>query len=115
MHQDNCRDKLPKFVLNYLAELEKQVMRLLKKSIRNGLTFIITNAGLGWVELTSMRFMPTVHREMIRNADKYGIKIVSAREMFEQQIPSILLIITNQNRWLQRVEDQSIHGSWSTT
>ena len=84
MHRDNCRDQLPKFVLNYLADLEKQVVRLLKKSIRNGLTFIITNAGLGWVELTAMRFMPTVHREFIRNADKYGIKIISAREMFEQ-------------------------------
>ena len=84
MHDEHCRERLPRFVLNYLAELEKIVLRLLKKSVKNGLTFIITNAGLGWVELTSMRFMPKVHREIIRNADKYGIKIISARELFEQ-------------------------------
>ena len=44
---------------------------------------IITNAGLGWVELTSMRFFPKLHKSVIMNADKYGIKIISAREMFE--------------------------------
>lgn len=59
------------------------MISVLKKSVKSGYTFIITNAGLGWVEITSRRFFPTVHDKLIKNAHKIGIKILSAREMFE--------------------------------
>lgn len=73
--------------LKYLETLENQVLKILRQAVKHGYTFIITNAGLGWVELTANKFFPRVHRDVIRNADKYGIKIISAREMYESELP----------------------------
>lgn len=43
--QENVRKKLPKPIIAQLESLEIQVIRLLKKSMEVGPTFIITNAG----------------------------------------------------------------------
>ena len=64
------------------------VIELLKKSAAHGPTYIITNAGHGWVELSSARFMPKLFKEIIMNSKKNGIFIISARAMFERQMPS---------------------------
>jgi hypothetical protein len=66
--QENVRKKLPKHVIAQLDTLEIEVIRLLKKSMSCGETFIITNAGQGWVELSSMRFLPRLYKELIHNA-----------------------------------------------
>lgn len=49
---------------------------------------IITNAGKGWVEISSMRFLPKLYSRIIRNANVNGLKIISARSMFEKEFPS---------------------------
>ena len=49
---------------------------------------IITNAGTGWVELSSLRFLPRLYKELIHNADKKGLRIISARSKFEKEFPS---------------------------
>jgi hypothetical protein len=72
MH-DNVRSKLPKVVIKQLEDLEDQVIKLMKKSIQVGQTFIITNAGQGWVELSSLRFLPRLHSEIINQAHKLGL------------------------------------------
>jgi len=46
------------------------------------MVFIITNAADGWVELSSERFLPKVHK-IIKN----DVKIVSARTKFERLFP----------------------------
>ncbi len=46
------------------------------------MTFIITNAAEGWVEMSSQRFLPRVHEEVLE-----GITIISARTKFEKQFP----------------------------
>ena len=86
--QENVRKKLPRVVIQQLDILEVQVTKLLKKSMSIGPTFIITNAGNGWVELSSMRFLPRLYRELIHKASEKGLKIISARGMFEKELPS---------------------------
>ena len=65
-----------------------QVISLLKKAVEYGQTFIITNAGQGWVELSSLRFLPKLYKEIIENAASIGLVIMSARTMFEKEMPS---------------------------
>jgi hypothetical protein len=67
-----------------LDHLEEVVIKLLKKSAAFGQTFIITNAGHGWVELSSARFLPNLYKEVIMHAKKNGITIISARAMYEK-------------------------------
>jgi len=86
--QENVRKKLPKHVITQLDTLEQQVIKLLKKSLSVGPTMIITNAGTGWVELSSLRFLPRLYKELIHNADKKGLRIISARSKFEKEFPS---------------------------
>lgn len=64
------------------------MISLLKKSAKVGQTYIITNAGQGWVELSSNRYLPKLYKEVIMDAKKNGINIVSARSLFEKQMPS---------------------------
>lgn len=51
-----------------LEALEEQVIKLLKAALKVGPTYIITNAGHGWVQLSSMRFFPKLYKEIIRDA-----------------------------------------------
>jgi len=47
-----------------------------------GMVFIITNAAEGWVEVSSERFLPLVHKEVMNN-----VTIISARTRYEKQFP----------------------------
>ena len=46
------------------------------------MTFIITNAAEGWVQMSGRRFLPRVYAEL-----KSDITIISARTKFEKLFP----------------------------
>ena len=71
-----------------------------------GQTFIITNAGAGWVEMSSLRFLPKLYKEVIENAKDIGITIVSARSLYEKEMPSMNLMVFTylEYRWIYWVE-----------
>lgn len=79
----NPKYDLPSYLQTGLNKLEIQVLLILEVAIKFGITFIITNAAQGWVELSSKRFMPKVF-ELIK---KHEIKIISARTMYEKEFP----------------------------
>lgn len=64
----------------YLRVLEHRVLSLLKSAIKMGTVLIVTNAGDGWVELSSSRFLPAVRAFLDQNYKL--IKIVSARARY---------------------------------
>ena len=64
-----------------ISKLEFSVNKLLKIAVEKGDVYIITNAGVGWVEFSADRFYPTVS-EILKK-----IKIISARGEFEKQFP----------------------------
>lgn len=64
----------------YLRLLEQRVLTLLKTAARLGTVMIVTNAGDGWVELSSSRFLPAVSAFLQRH--ERDIKIVSARARY---------------------------------
>jgi len=64
--------------------------------VRHGKTYIITNAGHGWVELSSARFLPGLYKELLINSKKHGISVISARAMYEKQMPNAF------KEWKQR-------------
>jgi len=70
-----------------ISELENLVLELLKETIEKGSVYIITNAGLEWVNYSSKRFYPKI----IPILDK--IKIVSARGEYEKTYPG------NSRQW----------------
>lgn len=76
-------EKLPKKLADDLAELEDIVIKILEEALRYGIVKVITNAEEGWVELSGNRFMPRLTR-FIRD---HEIKIVSARSIYEADIP----------------------------
>ena len=53
--------------------LEKSAKKILELSVAKGKTYIITNAGEGWVQYSAEKFMPTVVPILSQ------IKIISAR------------------------------------
>lgn len=59
--------------------------------MKQGATYIITNAGHGWVELSAARFLPELYKQMLLNSKKNGINVISARAMYEKVIPSKLI------------------------
>lgn len=68
---------IPEELANQLQQLENQVVCLLtsaKQYAQN--VFIITNAEIGWVELSSLKFMPKVHNVL------GGIQIISAKSTY---------------------------------
>lgn len=66
-----------------LRALEQRVLALLKAAAQLGSILIITNAGEGWVELSSERFLPAVKKFL---DDHYrSVKIVSARARYIDQ------------------------------
>lgn len=60
--EPSVRKRLPKPAQLQLDQLQDLVIKLLKKSVSLGTTYIITNAGQGWVELSSGRFLPLLHK-----------------------------------------------------
>ena len=67
----------------YIKELEQLVIDILKYSISNGDTYIITNAAYRWVEYSSKQFYRTKEfNEILKQ-----VKIISARNEFEKDYP----------------------------
>ena len=89
--EPSVRKRVPKVAQGQLDQLQDLVIKLLKKSVQMGPTYIITNAGQGWVELSSGRFLPKLYKELIMNSKQNGINIISARALFEKSMPSKLL------------------------
>ena len=58
---------------------------------RNSKVFIITNAAEGWVQMSSVRFLPKVAEVISRE-----VTIISARAKFEKQFPH------NYGEWKMR-------------
>ena len=70
-----------------IKELENLVLELLNETIEKGTVYIITNAGLEWVNFSSKRFYP----KLIPILEK--IKIISARGEYEKYYPG------NSRQW----------------
>lgn len=64
----------------YLRLLEHRVLSLLQNAVKLGTVLIVTNAGDGWVELSSSRFLPAVRAFLTANYKL--VKIVSARARY---------------------------------
>lgn len=69
---------LPAPLVDALLVLEHAALALLTAAAARGTLVIITNAGDGWVELSSRRFLPAV-RAFI---DAHRVRIVSARALY---------------------------------
>ena len=74
--------RIPSAIKEDLSELDEVATNLLKMAKSLGMTFIITNAAEGWVESSSERFLPKVHKEV-----QSDIRIVSARTKFQKHFP----------------------------
>lgn len=73
---DECAPDLAQ----HLRVLETRVLSLLKTATGLGTVLIVTNAGDGWVELSSRRFLPAVCAFLEYNYK--NIKIISARARY---------------------------------
>jgi hypothetical protein len=62
-----------------LDTLDTAAVELILMAKKLGLTYIITNAAEGWVEMSSSRFLPKVHEAIIND-----VTIISARTQFEK-------------------------------
>lgn len=78
------RQIIPRDMVEPLETLDKCASSLLKqaKVLSPDMTFIITNAAEGWVQMSSARFMPRTQAEL-----KKGVIIISARTKFEKLFP----------------------------
>jgi hypothetical protein len=78
------RQVIPKDVLEQMEILDKASSAILKqaKELSPNMTFIITNAAEGWVQMSSARFMPRTAAEL-----KSDVTIISARTKFEKLYP----------------------------
>ena len=65
-----------------IEKLEKSALNLLKVSLSKGDVYIITNAGLGWVEFSSKKYYPKIYEILPK------IKIISARCQWENVFPN---------------------------
>jgi hypothetical protein len=67
-----------------LEALDKAGAAILRQSkqLAPKMTFIITNAAEGWVQMSARRFLPRVMAEL-----KNDVKIISARTKFERLYP----------------------------
>jgi hypothetical protein len=61
------------------------------KAVKLGKTIVITNAAYGWVEASGRKFLPNTFKMMIDQQ----IEIISARQLFEDQFPSKIIIRSN--------------------
>jgi hypothetical protein len=65
-----------------LLRLEKTVYSVLSLAISNGQTYIVTNAGPGWVEYSIAKLFPSLEGIL------KDIKILSARGLYEHKYPN---------------------------
>lgn len=65
-----------------LDNLDIASLKLIQTAKTLGKIFIITNAAEGWVEMSSVRFLPLVAKEI-----ETDITIISARTRYEKQFP----------------------------
>ena len=65
-----------------IEKLEKSALNLLNIAISKGDVYIITNAGLGWVEFSSKKYYPKIYEILPK------IKIISARYEWENVFPN---------------------------
>lgn len=77
---DTRIDQFAPTLAAHLRLLEIRVLSLLKTAVNLGTVLIVTNAGDGWVELSSSRFLPAV-RAFLEDHYKL-IKIISARARY---------------------------------
>lgn len=73
----NPKQRILPAVMEHLAILEKKAKQILELSVKYGQTWIITNAGEGWVQYSAEKFMPSVVPILSK------IKIISARAQYE--------------------------------
>jgi hypothetical protein len=73
----NPNQKISSQVMDQLKQLEVTAKKLLEMSVKLGTTYIITNAGEGWVQFSAEKFMPSLTPVLQK------IKIISARARYE--------------------------------
>ena len=56
----NPKQKIPSTLMQQIKLLEIVVYKILKLSVASGKTYIITNAGDGWVQYSAQQFMPSI-------------------------------------------------------
>ena len=78
------RQMIPRDMVEPLELLDKAASTILKqaKQLSPDMTFIITNAAEGWVQMSSARFLPRTQAEL-----KKGVTIISARTRYEKLYP----------------------------
>lgn len=77
---DTCINEFAPEETRLLRVLENRVLSLLKTAVGLGTVLIVTNAGDGWVELSSNRFLPAVKAFL---DDNYKcVKVISARARY---------------------------------
>ena len=64
-----------------ISKLEKSALNLLNMALSKGDVYIITNAGLGWVEFSAQKFYPNIYDILPK------IQIISARGEWEKVYP----------------------------
>lgn len=72
---------VPNSFLPFLLKLEKVVVEILTESLKHGKVLIITNAAEGWVEYSSRKYMPKVHKLL------HKVTVISARSKYEHKYP----------------------------
>lgn len=77
---DSCIDEFAPDQARLLLVLETRILTLLKTAVRLGTVLIVTNAGDGWVELSSSRFLPAVRAFLEKNYNR--VKVISARARY---------------------------------
>lgn len=74
----NPNQKIAPDVMKQIKMLESYAKKILEMSVRFGKTYIITNAGEGWVQFSAQKFLPAVVPILKR------ITIISARAKYEK-------------------------------
>lgn len=77
---DTCINEFAAEETRLLRVLENRVLSLLKTAVGLGTVLIVTNAGDGWVELSSNRFLPAVKAFLDDNYK--SVKVISARARY---------------------------------
>ena len=60
-----------------IKSIESHALKILELSVKNGITYIITNAGEGWVQYSAEKFLPALV-PILKH-----IHIISARSRYE--------------------------------
>jgi len=80
---------IPQEILKTLEPLDDSASKLLKKSVKYGQTFIITNSAKGWVQCSANLFLPKTLQVILDN----NIRVISARSGYAGMFPG------DSHRW----------------